>query len=282
MTFCSYRYELPGLIKERNKNSSMKNRVNQLFEKKKENILSVYFTAGFPNLNDTVEIIQELEKNGVDLIEIGMPFSDPTADGPTIQHTSEVALKNGMNVKLLFEQLSEIRKSVKIPLILMGYFNPVLQFGVENFCQKCNEIGIDGTILPDLPLEEFEEHYKDVFTQNNLHNILLITPQTSENRIRQIDEASNGFIYMVSSSSTTGAGKKVEDFQRDYFERIQNLNLKNPRLIGFGISDHATFANACKYANGAIIGSAFVKSFDEKATIGKNISSFVNQILTAN
>ncbi len=258
----------------------MKNRINQLFETKKENILSVYFTAGFPNLNDTVQIIQELEKNGVDLIEIGMPFSDPTADGPTIQHTSEVALKNGMNVKLMFGQLSEIRKSVKIPLILMGYFNPVLQFGVEEFCKKCNEAGIDGTILPDLPLEEFEEHYKDVFTQYNLHNILLITPQTSENRIRQIDEASNGFIYMVSSSSTTGAGKKVEDFQRDYFERIQNMNLKNPRLIGFGISDHATFFNACKYANGAIIGSAFVKSFDEKETINKNISSFVNRILT--
>lgn len=258
----------------------MKNRINQLFETKKENILSVYFTAGFPNLNDTVQIIQELEKNGVDLIEIGMPFSDPTADGPTIQHTSEIALKNGMSVKLLFEQLSEIRKTVNIPLILMGYFNPVLQFGAEEFCKKCNEAGIDGTILPDLPLEEFEEHYKDVFTQYNLHNILLITPQTSENRIRQIDEASNGFIYMVSSSSTTGAGKKVEDFQRDYFERIQNMNLKNPRLIGFGISDHATFTNACKYANGAIIGSAFVKSFDEKETINKNISSFVNRILT--
>lgn len=258
----------------------MKNRINRLFETKKENILSVYFTAGFPNLNDTVEIIQELEKNGVDLIEIGMPFSDPTADGPTIQHTSEIALKNGMSVKLLFEQLSEIRKTVNIPLILMGYFNPVLQFGAEEFCKKCNEAGIDGTILPDLPLEEFEEHYKDVFTQYNLHNILLITPQTSENRIRQIDEASNGFIYMVSSSSTTGAGKKVEDFQRDYFERIQNMNLKNPRLIGFGISDHATFTNACKYANGAIIGSAFVKSFDEKETINNNISSFVNRILT--
>ncbi len=245
----------------------MKNRINQLFETKKENILSVYFTAGFPNLNDTVQIIQELEKNGVDLIEIGMPFSDPAADGPTIQHTSEVALKNGMSLKLLFEQLKEIRKSVNIPLILMGYFNPVLQFGVEEFCKKCNEVGIDGTILPDLPLDEFEENYKSVFTQNNLHNILLITPQTSEKRIRQIDEASEGFIYMVSSSATTGAGKKVEDFHTDYFENIQQMNLKNPRLIGFGISDNATFSNACKYANGAIIGSAFVKSFDENLPI---------------
>ena len=219
----------------------MKNRINRLFETKKENILSVYFTAGFPNLNDTVKIIQQLEKSGADLIEIGMPFSDPTADGPTIQHSSEVALKNGMSVKLLFGQLKEIRKSVKIPLILMGYFNPVLQFGVEEFCNKCSEIGIDGTILPDLPLEEFEEHYKKYFINNNLHNILLITPQTSEKRIRQIDDASEGFIYMVSSSSTTGAGKKVEDFHQDYFEHIQKMNLKNPRLIGFGISDKATF-----------------------------------------
>ncbi len=257
----------------------MKNRINQLFETKKENILSVYFTAGFPNLNDTVQITQELEKNGVDLIEIGMPFSDPTADGPTIQHTSEVALKNGMSIKLLFEQLKEIRKTVNIPLILMGYFNPVLQFGVEEFCKRCNEVGIDGTILPDLPLDEFEENYKEVFIKNNLHNILLITPQTSEKRIRQIDDASEGFIYMVSSSATTGAGKKVEDFHSDYFERVQQMNLKNPRLIGFGISDKATFDNACKYANGAIIGSAFVKSFDENVSINDSISSFVNQIV---
>ncbi len=258
----------------------MKNRINQLFETKKENILSVYFTAGFPKLDDTVKIIQELEKNRVDLIEIGIPFSDPTADGPTIQRSSELALKNGMNVKLLFEQLKEIREAVKIPLVLMGYFNPVLQFGVEKFCQKCKETGIDGTILPDLPLNEFEENYQEMFAENQLHNILLITPQTSEKRIRQIDEASDGFIYMVSSSSTTGAGKKVEDFHQDYFERIRNMNLKNPRLIGFGISDNSTFVNACKYANGAIIGSAFVNSFNENLTIEKSISSFVNQMLS--
>ena len=257
------------------------NRINQLFKTKTEHILSVYFTAGFPKLNDTVEIIQELENNGVDLIEIGIPFSDPTADGPTIQHSSEVALKNGMSLKLLFEQLKEIRKTVKIPLILMGYINPVLQFGVKEFCEKCNEIGIDGAILPDLPLDEFEQHYKNWFVKNNLHNILLITPQTSEKRIRQIDEGSEGFIYMVSSASTTGAGKKVEDFHQDYFERIQQMDLKNPRIIGFGISDHDTFTNACKYASGAIIGSAFVKSFDEKLTIKESISSFVNQILSS-
>lgn len=257
----------------------MNNRINQLFERKKANILSVYFTAGFPNLNDTVEIIQQLEKNGVDLIEIGMPFSDPTADGPTIQRTSEIALKNGMSIKVLFEQLKTIRESVSIPLVLMGYLNPVYQYGIEKFCQKCNEIGIDGTILPDLPLDEFEAEYKTIFERNNLHNILLITPQTSEARIRQIDDASEGFIYMVSSSSTTGAGKKVEDFHADYFERIQAMNLKNPRLIGFGISDNATFNNACKYASGAIIGSAFVSSFSKEQTIANSVKQFVKNML---
>ena len=260
--------------------SNMKNRINHLFETKKENILSVYFTAGFPNLNNTVEIIQQLEKNGVDLIEIGMPFSDPTADGPTIQHTSEIALKNGMSLELLFEQLKNIRQTVKIPLILMGYLNPVYQFGVEQFCAKCAEVGIDGTILPDLPPDEFEQEYKTIFTQNNLYNILLITPQTSESRIRHIDETSSGFIYMVSSSSTTGAGKKVEDFQQGYFERIQNMNLKNPRLIGFGISDNATFANACKYAEGAIVGSAFVKSFSTEEKLQESISQFIQSLVS--
>ncbi|NOR76436.1 MAG: tryptophan synthase subunit alpha [Draconibacterium sp.] len=256
----------------------MKNRINQLFETKKENILSVYFTAGFPNLNDTVEIIQQLEENGVDLVEIGIPFSDPTADGPIIQKSSENALKNGMSLKLLFEQLKTVRESVNIPLILMGYFNPVFQFGVEQFCQKCAEVGIDGAILPDLPLHEFEEEYKSIFKENNLHNILLITPQTSESRINQIDAASEGFIYMVSSSSTTGTGKKVEDFQLDYFERIKQMKMKNPRLIGFGISDNATFNNACKYAEGAIIGSAFVKSLSANPNLKESIPQFVKSI----
>lgn len=256
------------------------NRINKLFQSKKENILSVYFTAGFPNLNDTVEIIRGLEKNGIDLVEIGMPFSDPTADGPIIQHANEIALKNGMSVKLLFEQLREIRKTVNIPLVLMGYFNPVLQFGVEKFCKTCSEIGIDGTILPDLPIDEFEENFSEFFLKNKLHNILLITPQTSAERIRQIDEISKGFIYMVSSSSTTGIGKKVEDFEMEYFENVRQMNLKNPRMIGFGISDHATFTNACKYANGAIIGSAFLKSLDENRTIEENISCFVDRIVS--
>jgi tryptophan synthase alpha chain len=256
----------------------MNNRINQLFEKKKQNILSVYFTAGFPNLDDTVEIIQLLEKNGVDLIEIGMPFSDPTADGPTIQKSSELALKNGMSLNLLFDQLKEIRKLVSIPLILMGYINPVFQYGIEKFCKKCAEVGLDGTILPDLPLDEYKINYKQFFDKYNLHNILLITPQTSDARIRQIDEFSSGFIYMVSSASTTGAGKKVEDFHQDYFERIQQMNLKNPRLIGFGISDSATFKNACKYAHGAIIGSAFVHSLQSDLSKEKSISKFVKNI----
>lgn len=280
MTFCSYRNELPKIIREKEKQNTMKNRINHLFETKKENIFSVYFTAGFPELNDTLEIIQELEKNGVDLIEIGIPFSDPTADGPTIQKSSEIALKNGMNLNLLFKQLKNIRKSVKIPLILMGYFNPVFQFGVEKFCQKCEETGIDGTILPDLPLNEFESEYLPFFQKNKLHNILLITPQTSKTRIKQIDAASTGFIYMVSSSSTTGAGKKVEDFHIDYFEQIKDMNLTNPRLIGFGISDAKTFNNACKFASGAIIGSAFIKALQQNKPLKINISEFVATLQT--
>jgi tryptophan synthase alpha chain len=258
----------------------MKNRINQLFQPKKENILSVYFTAGYPNLDDTVTIIQTLEKNGVDLIEIGMPFSDPVADGPVIQNSSTVALKNGMSIKKLFQQLTSIRDSVKIPLILMGYLNPVIQFGVEEFCRKCREVGIDGLILPDLPLSVYEEEYQALFEQYGLHNILLITPQTSEARIRQIDQASNGFIYMVSSSSTTGAKDKVSDFHEEYFERVNQLELKNPRLIGFGISNHETFANACKYASGAIIGSAFVKALEQDVSLEERISHFVNRIVT--
>lgn len=254
------------------------NRINKLFETKNQDILSVYFTAGFPSLNNTVEIIQELEKNGVDLIEIGIPFSDPTADGPTIQKSSETALKNGMSLNLLFEQLQGIRKTVKIPLILMGYINPVYQYGIERFCEKCDEIGIDGTILPDLPLDEYETEYKTFFDKNKLHNILLITPQTSEERIRQIDDLSGGFIYMVSSASTTGAGKKVEDFHKDYFEKIQQMQLKNPRLIGFGISDKATFSNACSYASGAIIGSAFVNAVAHSKDMKKDIADFVKSI----
>lgn len=257
----------------------MQNRINQLFQDKKENILSVYFTAGYPQLDNTVTIIENLVENGVDLIEIGMPFSDPVADGPVIQHSSLVALHNGMTIKKLFEQLQDIREKVNIPLILMGYLNPVVQFGVERFCQKCAEVGIDGLILPDLPLNEYQEEYQPLFEKYNLHNILLITPQTSEKRLLQIDEASSGFIYMVSSSSTTGVKNNVSDFHQDYFERILRMDLKNPRLIGFGISNRETFENACKYAQGAIIGSAFVKALDGEITLDEKISNFVKSIV---
>ncbi len=257
----------------------MNNRINQLFQEKNKNILSVYFTAGYPEINDTVTIIQELEKNGADLIEIGMPFSDPVADGPVIQNSSLIALRNGMSVKKLFEQLQDIRKTVKIPLILMGYLNPVLQFGIENFCKKCQEVGIDGLIIPDLPMDEYLSKYKSLFEAHQLHNILLITPQTSDERIRQIDAESSGFIYMVSSSSTTGMKQSVTDYHTDYFVRVNQLGLKNPRLIGFGISNHETFQNACKYAGGAIIGSAFVKVLEGDLTLGERISGFVKAII---
>lgn len=265
--------------KRKMRTMSTQNRINQLFQNKKENIFSVYFTAGYPQLEDTVGIIQALEKNGTDLIEIGMPFSDPVADGPVIQHSSTVALKNGMSIKKLFEQLATIRETVQIPLILMGYLNPVMQYGVENFCKKCQEVGIDGLILPDLPLSVYQEEFQSVFEKYGLHNVLLITPQTSDARIREIDEASNGFIYMVSTSSTTGVKSNVSDFNKDYFERVSQLNLKNPHLIGFGISNRETFENACQYASGAIIGSAFVKALEQEGTLEERISSFIKKIV---
>ena len=257
----------------------MKNRINELFQNKKENILSVYFTAGYPELGNTVPIITELEKNGIDLIEIGMPFSDPVADGPVIQNSSNIALQNGMSVKKLFEQLKDIRQQVQIPLILMGYLNPVIQFGIEAFCKKCQQVGIDGLILPDLPLVVYQEEYKETFEKHGLHNILLISPQTSEARVKEIDEASNGFIYMVSSSSTTGIKTSVSEFQQAYFERIDKMSLKNPRLVGFGISNAETFQNACKYSSGAIIGSAFVKALDRDLPLEKRISDFTKSIV---
>jgi tryptophan synthase alpha chain len=260
------------------KNTPMKNRITALFERKDKNILSIYFTAGYPGLNDTKTIIAELEKSGADLIEIGMPFSDPVADGPVIQHSSEIALQNGMSINLLFEQLKEIRKSISIPLILMGYLNPVMQYGIENFCQKCNDIGIDGTIIPDLPLEIYETEYKKVFEKNSLSNIFLITPQTSDERIRKIDALSSGFIYMVSSSSTTGVKGAVNEEQIAYFEKICNMNLRSKRLIGFGISDKASFEKACGYANGAIIGSAFVKALAGEGEIEVKVRTFIQKI----
>jgi len=252
------------------------NRINQKLQESKK-LLSIYFTAGYPNLNDTVSIIQNLEKNGVDMIEIGLPFSDPLADGPTIQESSTAALKNGMTSETLFNQLKDIRKTVEIPLIIMGYFNPILQYGVENFCKKCQEIGIDGLIIPDLPVNVYHEEYQTIFEKYGLINVFLITPQTSDERIQYIDSVSNGFIYMVSSASVTGAKSGFGSEQTTYFERINNLNLKNPQIVGFGISNKETFTAATKYAKGAIIGSAFVKHLTANGTT--HIDQFVKPIL---
>lgn len=252
------------------------NRINKKLSEDKK-LLSIYFTAGYPDTNDTVSIIEELEKNGVDMIEIGLPFSDPLADGPTIQASSTTALNNGMTTDLLFEQLKNIRETVKIPLLIMGYFNPMYQYGIEAFCKKCSEIGIDGLIIPDLPLKEYQQQYRDTFESNNLKNIFLITPQTSDERIQEIDAISDSFIYMVSSASVTGSSEGFGEKEANYFKRISNLNLKNPQIIGFGINSKDTFNNAIKHQKGAIIGSAFINFLTSN---GKNaIASFINKIL---
>jgi len=255
------------------------NRIQTKLQEDKK-LLSIYFTAGYPSLKDTVSIIQDLEKNGVDMIEIGLPFSDPLADGPTIQASSTQALKNGMTTEVLFSQLKDIRKSVSIPLIIMGYFNPMLQYGVEAFCKKCQEIGIDGLIIPDLPVDVYHDDYKSIFEKYGLINVFLITPQTSKERIRFIDSVSNGFIYMVSSASVTGSqsGFGIENIT--YFKRIANMNLKNPQIIGFGISDNTTYMQATEYANGAIIGSAFIKHLTNKGI--NSTDKFVDSILNEN
>ncbi|WP_047244684.1 tryptophan synthase subunit alpha [Maribacter thermophilus] len=253
----------------------MNNRIFTELDSDKK-LLSIYFTAGYPHLNDTVKIIQDLENSGVDMIEIGLPFSDPLADGPTIQESSTTALKNGMTTEILFNQLQDIRKTVSIPLIIMGYFNPMLQFGVEDFCKKCNEIGIDGLIIPDLPLDVYQEQYETIFKKYGLINVFLITPQTSEERIKKIDAASNGFIYMVSSASVTGSKSGFGKEQESYFKRIASLNLKHPQIVGFGIKDKKTFAQATETAKGAIIGSAFIKHLTAHGT--DNIESFIKSI----
>ncbi len=252
--------------------------MNRITDKLRQSgkILSIYFTAGYPDLNDTEKIINALADNGVDMIEIGLPFSDPLADGPTIQASSTAALHNGMNSELLFDQLKNIRSKVNIPLIIMGYFNPVLQYGVEEFCSRCVEAGIDGLILPDLPLDVYMREYKDIFDHYGLLNIFLITPQTSDERIRQIDDASEGFIYMVSSASTTGAKTGFGEEQTSYFQRIAAMELKNPLIVGFGISNAKTFQQATEYAEGAIIGSAFIKHLTKKGVA--NIPEFIKRI----
>lgn len=254
------------------------NRLQQLFQHKKKDILSIYYTAGYPNLTDTLNIAEALEKSGADFLEIGFPYSDPVADGPTIQASSKTALDAGMTLPLLFEQLADLRTKVNLPVLLMGYVNVVLQYGVEEFCKKCREVGVDGCIIPDLPMYEFEELYQPTFEKYGLSNIFLVTPQTSEERIRKIDGLSNAFIYLVSSSATTGSNLAVSESSTAYFKRVADMNLKNPIVIGFGISDNASYVAANEYASGAIIGSAFVKALSNAGKLTDNIEQFMRQI----
>jgi tryptophan synthase alpha chain len=254
------------------------NNINTLFASGKKNLLSVYFTAGYPALNDTFRTITELEKRGVDMIEIGIPFSDPIADGPVIQHSSTKALINGMTLNLLFEHLKEIREYTSVPLVLMGYVNPILRMGMDKFLEKASATGIDGVIIPDLPPEEFISKYKKDFDKAGIHNNFLVTPQTPDSRILQIDEWSTGFIYIVSSAATTGSRESFDEENLAYFGRIQRMGLKSPRIIGFGISNSTTFEQACSYADGAIIGSAFIDAVSASGSLPQKISSFIETI----
>ena len=253
------------------------NRINSLFEQKKENILSIYFTAGFPELEDTLPTLRTLQANGVDLVEIGVPFSDPMADGVVIQNSSHQALKNGMSIRKLFEQLTAIRAEIHIPLIVMGYLNPVMQFGFEAFCKECHRVGVDGMIIPDLPMSDFLAEYKEIAGRYGLEFIFLITPETSEARIREIDGHTNGFIYMVSSAATTGTQSSFDN-KVEYFNRINAMNLKNPRLIGFGISNKSTRDMVNRYSSGAIIGSAFIKALEETQDVEKGVKLLLKKL----
>jgi tryptophan synthase alpha chain len=254
------------------------NRIEKLFQQKDKDILNIYFTAGYPNLNDTGNIILALEKAGVDLIEVGMPYSDPLADGPTIQESGTAAIQNGMTLPLLFEQLAAVRQKTNIPLVMMGYFNQVMQYGERAFFEKAAAVGVDGLILPDLPVYEYETYWKDTVESLGLAISFLITPQTESARIRKIDDLTHGFIYMVSSSSITGAKSEISDEQLAYFKRIDGMQLKNKRLIGFGISNHETFRTACQYANGAIIGSAYIKALKQNPAVEACTSEFIGKV----
>jgi tryptophan synthase alpha chain len=254
------------------------NRINKLFATKPSGILSVFYTAGFPQLNSTMEIAKALEASGADIIEIGIPFSDPVADGPAIQESNKIALQNGMTVKLLLSQVKEIRKEVSIPIILMGYLNPVMQYGVEKFCNDCANAGVDGLILPDMPLEVYQNEYQPFFKTAGLSNTFLISPTTSQERIELIDKLTDGFIYAVSSSSTTGAKKDFSAEQIEYFKKLKSLKLKNPFLIGFGISNKETFETACEYSSGAIVGSAFISMLKEGGDVKSNVNQFVKAL----
>lgn len=253
------------------------NRINKLFKEEKNNILSIYFTAGYPSLNDTTEIIKTLDECSVDLIEIGMPFSDPIADGPVIQDSSNIAIKNGMNTSILFRQLKQIRNITQIPIVLMGYLNPVYQYGYENFINKIIDCDIDGVIIPDMPLSDYVNNFKNQFDKFNISFISLISPNTSDKRIKEIDSISNGFIYVVSSSSITGKRSDFSDEQINYFKRIEDLKLINPKIIGFGISDRDSYRSACQYSNGAIIGTSFIKALSGN-NLKKSIKNYISGI----
>ncbi len=255
------------------------NRIHKLFETKKERVLSIYFTAGFPALENTLPIMEAAQAGGADIIEIGVPYSDPVADGPTIQDSNMVALENGISLKIIFEQLKDFRSKIHIPVVMMGYLNPIMQYGMEAFCKKCQEVGVDGLILPDLPMQQYQDDYKELFEQYGLVNTFLISPQTSEKRIREIDNNTSGFIYMVSSHSITGAKTGITEEQITYFERIKAMNLKNPRLIGFGISDSEAFTTASNHSNGAIIGSAFIKTVKNSKNLSQDIQAYIQSVI---
>jgi tryptophan synthase alpha chain len=255
----------------------MNNKLTALFQTKNKNLLNVYCTAGFPKKESTAEVLLALQKAGVDIIELGMPYSDPIADGPVIQESNMLAIDNGMTIDLLFKQLKDVQKDIHVPIILMGYLNPVLQFGLEKFCKMAASVGVAGIILPDLPMYEFEHVYKKYFSQNNLCFIFLVTPQTSKERILAIDKLSSGFIYAVSSNSVTGTTLN-KDGQNDYFNKLAFMKLKNPLMIGFGINNKETFENACKYASGAIVGSAFIKAIGKVKSIENATVAFVKTI----
>ncbi|MEO5591891.1 MAG: tryptophan synthase subunit alpha [Chitinophagaceae bacterium] len=255
------------------------NRLNELFQQKQNNVLNVYCTAGYPQLNSTLEVMTALQNGGADIIELGMPYSDPLADGPVIQHSSSIALANGMTIKKLFGQLQDFRKQIYTPVILMGYMNPVLQYGFEKFCQHAAALPIDGLILPDLPEHEFENEYGPIMQRYGLDFIFLVTPETSEERVKKLDQLSTGFLYAVSSSSTTGSDKNMTDVNA-YLERLKSYKLKNPLLVGFGIKDKQTFEAACKHANGAIIGTAFIKALENTTNIDETTAAFLKNIIS--
>ena len=238
------------------------NLIYNILKEKSSNNLSIYFTAGFPELHDTTKVIRELSNANVDFIEVGLPYSDPLADGPTIQKSSQKALQNGINLDIVFDQLLQIKGTIKTPLVLMGYLNQLLKYGEEKFCQKVVDCGIDTLILPDLPMVEYENHYQSLFDSYGINNVFLITPQTTDERILKIDSYTKSFIYMVASSAITGAKGEISEEQIAYFKRIKSMNLKSKLIIGFGISDHQTFSKACEFAHGAIIGSAFIENLE--------------------